>query len=70
MPSWSWNLDTDNDGLESWVEHDGRVTITIQSADVDDGRTVTVDPVDFEAMARSYLERMAEWRRRIDEVPS
>jgi len=69
VSSWSWDLTAAAGAGDGWdtsvdVEHDGRVYVTIVSDDVDDGRTAEIDPDDFEAMARSYLERMAEWRRR------
>ena len=65
MASWAWDLDIDEDWLDASITHDGRVAITIESKDVDDGRTVTVDPDDFEAMCRSYLDRMTAWRARV-----
>lgn len=70
MSGWSWELICDDPGVHAEIEHDGRVRIALGSVDVDDMRVAVVDPADFEAMARSYLERRAEWRRRIDEVLS
>jgi len=64
MAGWAWDLRPDEDWLDASITHDGRVAITIESTDIDDGRTVTVDPADFEAMCRSYLERAEAWRAR------
>ena len=64
MAGWAWDLRPDEDWLDASITHDGRVAITIECSAVDDGRTVTVDTADFEAMCHSFLDRMNDWRSR------
>ena len=63
MASWTWDLPCSN-GTYASIEHDGRVLITVADEEVDNDRVAVVDQYDFEAMCRSYLGRMNEWRAR------
>lgn len=66
MAGWAWELErAPGERNHGAVEHDGRVAITIMGdVDADDDRTMVVDADDFEAMCRSFLERMAAWQAR------
>ena len=71
MASWEWEapaIDNRPDGgIENWylyVEHDGRVTVAVSGPTSSDSQ-ITVDQDEFEAMCRSYLDRMTAWRARV-----